>query len=104
MADYIVRARLKPEFAEELKERLDAGVFRDIRPFGQGLSDSLERAHRDPETGEAVWEERCFCNPPLKMERAQVLDRYFDEIVTEEVAPGEGWKQLEELPSLWEQD
>src|SRR5690606_329828 len=65
VAHYIVRARLKQDLARELKEKLDAGEFRSIRPFGMGLSDALEKARKDPQTGEAVWEEQCFCNPPL---------------------------------------
>lgn len=102
MAHYIVRARLKPELAGELKARLDAGAFRSIRPFGQGLSDALAKARRDPETSQAVWEEQCFCSPPLAAERKAVLDRYFDEISTEEVAQGEGWRRIEAYPSLWD--
>lgn len=103
VADYIVRARLKPERAEELQERLEEGAFDDMMPFGPGLADALERAHRDPETGEAVWEVRCYCNPPLAMERKAILDHYFDDITTEEVARGEGWKRIEDLPPLWEE-
>lgn len=102
MAHYIVRARLKPHLAEELKKKLDAGELRSIRPFGRGLSDALERARRDPETSQAVWEEQCFCSPPLAMERKEVLDNYFEEISTQQVAEGEGWRQIEDLPSLWD--
>lgn len=102
MAHYLVRGRLKPERSQELKEKLDAGAFETIRPFGRGLSDSLRRARLDPESGEAVWEEECFCSPPLAAERPAVLDAYFEGIATEEVAAGEGWRRIESLPSLWE--
>lgn len=102
MAHYIVRARLKSERATELRERLQDGAFDAIRPFGRGLSDALARARRDPDTGEAVWEEQCYCNPPLAAERVAVLDRYFDHIVTEEVAFGDGWRRIQHLPALWE--
>lgn|SRR5690606_28130440 len=102
MADYIVRARLKPARAAELRERLAEGAFDHMMPFGPGLADALERAHRDPETGEAVWEVRCFCTPPLAAERKAILDHYFDQITTQEVTRGQGWQQLHDLPSLWE--
>lgn len=101
VAHYLVRARLKPERAEELQEKLKAGAFETIRPFGRGLSDSLRRARKDPKSGEAVWEEQCFCSPPLAMERPAVLDDYFDDITTEEVSSGEGWKRISDLPELW---
>ena|SRR5690625_3065871 len=103
MAHYIVRARLKSERAEELKERLESGAFDDIRPFGRTLSQALRRAHRDPDTGETVWEEQCFCSPPLAAERVAVLDRYFDDITTDEVHAGEGWRRIEHLPRLWKE-
>lgn len=102
MAHYIVRARLKQDLARELREKLDAGEFRSIRPFGMGLSDALEKARKDPQTGEAVWEEQCFCNPPLAQERKAVLDRYFDDITTREVSAGEGWREIEGFPPLWD--
>lgn len=101
MAHYLVRARLKPELAQELKQKLDEGAFRSIRPFGRGMSEALERARKDPETSEVVWEEQCFCSPPLAMERKAVLDRYFDAISTQRVAEGEGWRRVQDFPSLW---
>lgn len=101
MAHYVVRARLKPERRDELREKLAQGAFVNVRPFGRGLSKALERAHLDPDTGEAVWEEQCFCTPPLAAEKPAILDRYFDDIETEEVDEGAGWKRLAALPSLW---
>lgn len=103
VAHYVVRARLKPELAKELKTKLEAGEFRSLRPFGQELSAALEKARRDPKTSEAVWEEQCFCSPPLAMERKAVLDHYFEEISTEQVSQGEGWRRIEDLRSLWAQ-
>lgn len=101
MAHYIVRARLKPERRNELREKLAQDAFVHIRPFGRGLSEALKRAHQDPDTGEAVWEEQCFCTPPLAAEKDTVLHRYFDHITTEEVKEGAGWQRLTNLPSLW---
>lgn len=101
MAHYIVRARMKPERRTELREKLTQGSFVNVRPFGRGLSEALKRAHQDPDTGEAVWEEQCFCTPPLAAEKPAILDRYFDDIVTEAVNEGAGWKRLADLPLLW---
>lgn len=101
MADYLVRAKLRPERAGELREKLAAGAFEGIRPYGRGLSAALNEARLDPVTNEALWEERCYCTPPLAAERAAVLDAYFDEIRTELVEPGEGWARIEELAPLF---
>ena len=49
----------------------------------------------------AVWEEEDYCSPPLAEERAAVLDSYFDGIAVEPVAQGQGWRQIEDLPSLF---
>ena len=46
MAHYLVRARLKADLAHELWERLQAGAFDSIRPFGRSLSDALDPARR----------------------------------------------------------
>ncbi len=102
MAYYLVRARVKEALAEELRQRLDRGEFRDMQPFGRALTKALEGARWDPETGEAVWEEEDYCTPPLAMERAAVLDRYFDNLQVERVREGEGWQRIAHLPSLWE--
>lgn len=101
MAHYLVRARLKSERAQELRRRLEEKAFESIKPFGRGLSRALENARHDPKTGEVIWEEQCFCSPPLAAERVAVLDRYFDDIETKDVASGEGWRGIEELPPLW---
>jgi hypothetical protein len=103
MAYYLVRARPKPELAAELRARLDREEFRPMRPFGLALTKSLEGARRDPETGEAVWEEEDYCRPPLAQERAAVLDQYFEDIRVESVPEGEGWQRIVHLPALWEE-
>jgi hypothetical protein len=51
--------------------------------------------------GVAVWEEEDYCSPPLAMERAAVLDRYFDEITVERVTQDEGWRRIEALPQVF---
>ena len=102
MAFYLVRARPYPERLAELRGQLESGAFRKLRPFGKALTASLEGARRDPETGEAVWEEEDYCSPPLAMEREAVLDRYFSNLAVKPVNPGEGWASIAHLPSLWE--
>jgi hypothetical protein len=102
MAYYLVRARPKPERLAELRARLDRQELAPMRPFGGSLTRALEGARRDPQTGEAVWEEEDYCSPPLAMERAAVLDAYFEALRVERVREGEGWRRLEGLPSLWE--
>lgn len=101
MAYYPVRAHLKVSLVEELRGRLDRQEFLPMRPFGVALTRRLAAARRDPVTGEAVWEEEDYCSPPLAMERAAVLDRYFDDLRVEQVREGEGWQRIADLPSLW---
>lgn len=104
MAHRFVRARPREDLLADLRERLDAGDLRELEPFGASLTRALEDARFDPETGEAVWVEEDYCSPPLAMERAAVLDDYFEDlrVVEEDVDPGEGWARVEDLPSLWE--
>ncbi len=42
-------------------------------------------------------------SPPLAMERAAVLDHYFEDLRLERVSAGEGWRRIAGLPSLWDQ-
>lgn len=101
MAYYLVRAKSDAERLEELRARLDRGEFEDVRPFGRALTGSLENARYDPEADEAVWEEEDYCSPPLAMERAAVLDEYFEDVSVERVDRNEGWERIDALPSLW---
>ncbi|MFP3854034.1 MAG: hypothetical protein ACLFWD_07040 [Anaerolineales bacterium] len=101
MAHYLVKAEPKWDRLKELKDRLESGEIKGMRPFGQTLHHSLTSARKASE-GETVWEEEDYCRPPLAQERAAVLDEYFDEIEVETVEQGEGWEQIEELPSMWE--
>ena len=100
MAYYLVQAKPVEELLTELRQRLDSGEIRVMRPFGQALQYSLENA-RVKEDGLAVWEEEDYCVPPLAQERAAILDTYFTELNVERVEKGKGWEQLESLPNLW---
>lgn len=105
MAKRFVRARPKEDPLSKLRERLDSGEIESMEPFGRAMTRALEKARFDPETGEAVWIEEDYCSPPLAMERAEVLDDYFEEItiVEEDVDEAAGWQRIDDLPALWEQ-
>lgn len=99
MAYYLVRATPRPELLDELAAKLAEDAFIDMRPFGQALTRGLQGA-RWLDDGRAIWEEEDYCSPPLAMERAAVLDRYFTGIEVEPVAGNEGWAQIRDLPRL----
>jgi hypothetical protein len=99
MAHYLVRAQLKPHKLGELSERLAADAFVDLEPFGRALTSGLLGARIDGDR--VVWEEEDYCVPPLKEERAAVLDDYFDGITVEPVAKGEGRRRIAALPHLF---
>ena len=96
MAYYLVRAQPKAERMNELAEKLRQGAFTALRPFGESLSQGLNGA-RWESPGIAIWEEEDYCSPPLAMERAAVLDHYFDEITVERVSRDEGWARIQPL-------
>lgn len=99
MAHYLVKA--KPQSVDALRERIDSGEIRIMQPFGGEMDQALRRAKITPD-GWAVWEEQCFCSPPLAQERA-VLDQHFTDLTTQTIQSGEGWSQIEDLPLLWDE-
>ena len=105
MAKRFVRARPKQDRLVELRERLNSGEIEAMEPFGHAMTRALEKARFDPKTDEAVWIEEDYCSPPLAMERAEVLDDYFEEItiVEDDVDEAAGWQRIDDLPRLWEQ-
>ncbi len=100
MAYYLVRAKPKLNKLGELENLLMKKAFEGLRPFGQALSTGLCGA-RIEEDGSALWEEEDYCSPPLAMERAAVLDTYFDDIQVEAVKLGDGWNRIHSLPRLF---
>ncbi len=100
MAYYLVSAQAKDERLDELRDQLQQRAFIDLKPFGSSLTHGLEGARVD-EAGRIVWEEEDYCSPPLAMERAAVLDAYFDDIQVESLTRGEGWRRIEDLPYLF---
>jgi hypothetical protein len=101
MAYYLVRANLREELHDELAEKLAAKAFVKLRPFGESVTMGLEGARRQAD-GRVVWEEEDYCSPPLAMERAAVLDRYFSDIEVETVREDAGWARIADLPSVWD--
>ena len=101
MAHYLVTAQAITDRLAELKERLDAEEIRPLRPFGQALDHGLQNARLN-EVGLVVWEEEDYCHPPLAMEREAVLDHYFTDLSVKPVRQGDGWREIDSLPSLWE--
>lgn len=104
MAYRFVRARPERDRMPELRDRLDSGDIKQLEPFGEAMTKALKNARFDPETGEAVWVEEDYCTPPLAMERAEVLDDYFEPItvVDESVDEAAGWERIDDLPGLWD--
>lgn len=100
MAYYLVRAKANEALLPELRERLDRGEIRVMRPFGNALHEGLTGA-RLLNDGRVVWEEEDYCRPPLAMERAAVLDTYFTDLTVEPVSRRDGWDQIADLPMLW---
>jgi hypothetical protein len=100
MAYYLVSAVPRADRLADLEAHLANDDFMGLLPFGVALSGSLRAAKRRPD-GLAVWEEEDYCRPPLKEERAAVLDEYFDQLQVERVEHGAGWEQITELPPLF---
>lgn len=100
MAYYLVKARPQTERLPELRQRLDSGEIRAMRPFGVALHGGLDDARLEAD-GWALWEEEDYCRPPLAMERAAILDTYFTDLSVEPVQAGEGWARIADQPRLW---
>lgn len=100
MAYYLVRAKPKLDRLGELEKLLMEKAFEGMRPFGNALSAGLSGA-RIGDDGLVLWEEEDYCSPPLAMERAAVLDTYFDDIQVEAVKLGEGWTRIRGLQQLF---
>ena len=96
MAHYLVKAKLTDR--DGLRARLETGEIGRLRPFGGELQQVLSDARVQGDW--VVWEENCFCSPPLRQERT-VLDEFFTELKTTRVEKGAGWAQLDGLPGLW---
>lgn len=104
MATRFVRVRPIHEQMVGLRDRLDSGEVAEYEPFEAALTRALDRARFDPETGEAVWIEGDYCSPPPAMERAEGLEDYSENstVVVGDIDETVGWRQVEDLPELWD--
>ena len=102
MAHYLVTGRPVTSKLHELRNCLDSGEIRAMKPFGQALHKGLTRA-RWQRDGIAIWEEEDYCTPPLAQERRAVLDQYFTELSVEKVEKDAGWERINALPQIWGQ-
>ena len=102
MAYYLVQAKPIDTLLAELRQRLNSGEIKIMKPFGQALQYGLDNA-RLQENGIAIWEEEDYCVPPLAQERAAILDTYFADLHVEKVNQTEGWQRIEPIPRLWRQ-
>ena len=91
---YRVTARFKADTTAELCHKLNDGSIAAQQPDGREIVDSLHRAVVTA-SGEVIWSEQCYCDPPLAHERATVLDRYFSDIATEAI---ENYERYDGLP------
>lgn len=101
MAYYLVTAKPIKSKIEKLRLWLNSGEIRAMKPFGQALQMGLDNARWQSE-GVAIWEEEDYCVPPLAQERAAVLDEYFTNLEVKTVTKGDGWKQIDSLRKIWE--
>lgn len=101
MALYLVKAKPRKELMKNLRRELDSGNISKLVPFGEELHHGLDNARADG--SHAYWVEEDYCSPPLAMERASVLDRYFDDISVDPVDSEEqGWNKIRDKPRIWQ--
>ena len=101
MALYLVKAKPRKDLLADLRQELDSGNISKLKPFGEELNHGLDNARTDDHY--AYWVEEDYCSPPLAMERASVLDRYFEEISADPVeSVDQGWDRIKHLPNIWQ--
>lgn len=103
MAFYLVTAKPIRSKMNDLREWLNSGEIRAMRPFGQALHMGLDNARWQSDEV-AIWEEEDYCVPPLAQERTAVLDEYFTDLKVQHVDKGEGWKKIDPLKKIWKQN
>jgi hypothetical protein len=101
MALYLVKAKPRKNLLVNLRQELDSGNISKLKPFGEELNHGLDNARTDDPY--AYWVEEDYCSPPLAMERASVLDRYFDEISVDPVdSEDQCWNRIKDKPRIWQ--
>jgi hypothetical protein len=97
-----VSPKLIKGISTELRQRIADHAFMHMSPFGKSLTQAMNGMRQDSISGYVLWEEECYCSPPLSMERTAVLDKYFAEIQIEQLSEEEGWARISDLPALSE--
>lgn len=81
---YKVTAQFKTETAKTFQLKLTDGTNTQQKPDGMEIVESMKPAVVT-EKGTVQCSEVCYCSTPLSHERTTVLDRHFDNIITEEI-------------------
>ena len=79
---YSIKAQYIEERMDEFYQKLTDGTIQNQKPDGQEIINSMKRAKI---TAPRIiqWSEMCFCNPPLKHERATVYDQFLVNLETQ---------------------
>jgi len=83
MARYLVSGIVTGSLSE-LRGRIDNDEISNVGSFRDELEFALRHMRLSPD-GHVMWEQRCDCDPPLAVERREVLDHYFCDIRTRPV-------------------
>jgi hypothetical protein len=78
---YLVKARPTVSEMASFWTLLNNGTIEAQRPDGSEIVASMRRAVMNGDKVE--WQETCFCNPPLRHERATIYDQFFTDLETE---------------------
>lgn len=79
---YSIKAQYIEEKLDKFYRNLTDGTISNQKPDGQEIVASMKRA-KITEPNTIQWSEMCFCNPPLKHERATVYDQFLTNLETQ---------------------
>ena len=100
---YVVKARPIVTEMSRLWTILNNGTVESQEPDGREILASMRRAVM--KNGKVEWHETCYCNPPLRHERATVYDPFFSDmeirplVATEPLLGESFWRYLEDRQS-----
>lgn len=89
IAPLLYRVQAKPiePALPEFYHLLIDGTIANQEPDGKEIVASMKRAVF--RNGLVEWNETCYCNPPLRHERATVYDKFFTEMKIHPASPAE---------------
>ena len=99
---YSVQAKPVEAALPEFYKRLNDGTIANQQPDGEEIVASMRRATL--KNGLVEWNETCYCNPPLRHERATIYDKFFTDMKIHPAAGvassdgGSFWSYLESQP------